>query len=277
MNTFDKRNIARIMTLAQSMRYKHNAMDWDATPQFLIKREGLDYSEYDLNHDSFFQKYVTGPLKKISGMIKAAFVVKEQIVLIDEDLHKAKKPFGSAHELGHHGIPEHREILFVCSEHDLNQETRNEMEFEANVFASEILYPNPLMDSIHNKFPMSMDTILYLNRISGGSIHSAALKYVTSSKKECCLVTLEKCTDENDNPGLTVTNQIPSVAWVKTNGPKLIKEGQFLPKEHVVSRVAFSPDDVSKGEITIGSTEKKFSAESFFNGYIVFALLFKDQ
>lgn len=276
MNTFDERNIERIRTLAQQIRYKHDAMDWKATPQYLIKKEGLNYDEYDLNHNNFLQKYVTGPFKKLSGIIKAAFVVRENIVLIDEDLHKAKKPFGSAHELGHHGIPEHREILYVCSEHDLNQETRKEMEFEANVFASEILYPKPLMDSIHDNFPMSMDTILYLNRISGGSIHSAALKYVTSSKKECCLLTLEKSTDENDNPGLIVTKQIPSDAWVKKNGPKLIEEGQFLPKEHIVSKVAFSSDDVSKGEVSIGDTEKNFHAESFFNNYIVFALLFND-
>jgi hypothetical protein len=252
-------------------------MDWEATPQYLIKKEGLSYDEYDLNHNSFLQKYVTGPLKKISCIVKAAFVVKEKIVLIDEDLHKAKKPFGSAHELGHHGIPEHREILYVCDEHDLNQDTRNEMEFEANVFASEILYPQPLIESIHSNYPLSMNSILYLHSISGGSIHSAALKYVNSSKKECCLLILEKCTDENDNEGLKIKKQVPSESWVKKNGPKLIGEGQFLSKDHTLSKVAFSSEDVNKGDINIINTEKNFHFESFFNSYLAFALLFKDQ
>lgn len=122
-----------------------------------------------------------------------------------------------------------------------------------------------------------MDTILYLSKISGGSIHSAALKYVSSSKKECCLLILEKCTDENDNIGLEITKQVPSEVWVKKNGPKLIGEGQFLPKAHTLCVVAFSSDDINKGDINITNTEKNFHFESFYNSYLVFALLFNNQ
>lgn len=276
MDTYSKRNIERVKSLAQEMRYKHDAMDWGASPKFLIKKEGLDYNEYNLNCDNYLRKYITEPLKRISKTISAAFVVKEHIVLIDEDLHDAKKPFGRAHELGHHGIPEHREILYVCSEHDLNVETRNEMEFEANVFASEILYPTPLMESIHSNFPLSMDTILHLHNLSGGSIHSSALKYVNSSDKTCCLLILEKCNNEDGDSGLKLVKQIPSKKWVTTHGPKYLKDGQFLPNNHTLSEIVFSSsrDDVKKGEIEVTNTKKRFKFESFFNSYIAFALLF---
>ena len=39
----------------------------------------------------FVQKYITGPLKEVSKFITAAFVVKEHLVLIDEEMHNASR------------------------------------------------------------------------------------------------------------------------------------------------------------------------------------------
>jgi len=118
---------------------------------------------------------------RIAKKVKAAILIRRGVVLVDRFLHHAKKPFGQAHELGHHIIPEHGAILYVCDEHDLSPKTRAEMEFEANIFASEMLFPSPLMESIYKDYPLSMDTILQLHQLANASIHSAAIRYVTGS------------------------------------------------------------------------------------------------
>lgn len=152
-------------------------MEWGVPPDYLIHKEGLDYAEYNLNSDGFISK-ITKTIKNIIKVIKAAIVIPERVILIDTDLHPSKKPFGQSHELGHHDIPEHKEILYVCSEADLNPQTRNEMEFEANVYASEILFPSPLMESIYKNYPVSMET-------NSPSITPFRCIYSLSSNKVC--------------------------------------------------------------------------------------------
>lgn len=276
MNTYSEENKERIKLLAQETRLRYDAMEWGVSPQYLIVKEGLAYEEYNLNDESFLKK-ITNKIKEITKVIKAAIIIKEQVVLIDTDLHHAKKPFGQSHELGHYIIPEHKEILYVCSEADLNPLVRLEMEYEANIFASELLFPSPLMDSIYYNFPLSMETIIYLSKISSASIHSSAIRYVSACKGECCLLVLEKAQDDDENDGLTLTKQIPSPAWWNKYN-KLLEDYQFFPACHNLSLIVFSgqSDDIIKNSVTVGDSHR-FQVHTFYNRYIVLALLFIEQ
>lgn len=276
MNTYSTENIDRIKSIANTIRENHGAMEWGVTPQDLIERQGLEYSEYDLSDTSFIGK-VTSHAKKIVDKIKAAIIVSERIILIDEYLHYAKKPFGQAHELGHDSIPEHKEILYVCSEFDLNQSVRKEMEFEANIFASELLFPSPLMETIHSNFPLSMQTILYLKNLSEGSIHSTAIKYVETSDKICCLLVLEKSTNSNGECGLQFNgNQISSDEWHRKY-KRLFSKKQFLPEGHNLSTVVYGWNSSEFVETTISIVDSKlsFKAHVLYNQFKVFALIFE--
>lgn len=276
MNTFSEENQERIKLLAREVRLKHGAMLWGVSPKDLIKCEGLKYDEYDLGEKGFLT-YINKTLKtfkKVAAKIKAALIVLEKYILVDRDLHYAKKPFGQAHELAHHTISEHKEILYACSEHDLHPKVRKEMEFEANVFASETLYPTPLLKTIHEEYPVSMETILHLRELAQGSFHSAAIKYVQTSDKKCCLQILKEEYND-DSRGLRLKEQIFSKPWWGCYG-QLLADDQFFSEEHILSRVVFSGDaeDVVKGEIHVENTEKKFQVHTFYNKFIVLALLF---
>jgi Zn-dependent peptidase ImmA (M78 family) len=251
-------------------------MEWGAPPVYLIEKEGLDYDEYNLKDRSIIKK-ITKSLVKVAKIIKAVFSVREKVVLVDIDLHKAKKPFGQAHELGHHAIPEHREILYVCSEADLSYDTRMEMEFEANVFASEILFPRPLIEKIYENYPLTMETILHLAELANASIHSAALRYAEDCDKECCVLFLKVAEDGEGNKGLRLMSQKWSPAWGGRFRRKLIKDKQFFHPGHILSQIVFSGglNDVIKGKVNVkNGKELMFQAHTFYNGYTVFALLF---
>ena len=277
MDTFSEDNINRIKSYANDLRIKHNAMDWGAYPPFFMKKEGLFYAEYDLSNGSILRKYITEPLRKIISCIKAAIVVPERLVLVDEDLHHAKKSFGQAHELGHHIIPEHREIFYVCSEHDLAPQTRIGMEFEANIFASEILYPSQLMNNINRDYPLAMETILQLSQLSKGSVHSSAIHYVQTSAVECCLLILESKLDPEGSSCLTLKSQISSTPWVRKFGPQFFGKGQVFSENHVLAKQVFasSREDISKGNIQMTNSKEIFQFHAFYNSYIVLVLVFK--
>ena len=275
LNTFSEENKQRIRSLACELRQKHGAMDWGISPVELIKFEGLDYEEYNLNEKGFLKKLTRG-IKKISKIVRAALVPREKVVLIDLHLHNAKKPFGQAHELGHQKIPEHRKILYVCSEADLNPKTRLEMEFEANIYASETLFPAHLMNNIYQKYPLSLETVLFLKNVSGASIHSSTIKYVTGNDKECCLLILEPEEDEEGNKGLRLQSQIWSGPWYNKYKGRVFADKQLFPPQHNLSGVVFSGSagDIVKNTIKSRNSNLVFQAHTFYNQYIVLALIF---
>jgi hypothetical protein len=275
LDTFSYENQLRIRSLAWNLRTKHDATEWGVSPVDLITETGLDYEEYNLRDKGLIRKIKIG-VKKIAERIRAALIVREQVVLIDSDLHKAKKPFGQGHELGHNVIPEHREILYVCSEADLNPLTRAQMEFEANVFSSEILHPTPLMSKLHKEYPVSMETVLLLHQLSRASIHSSAIRYVNSCDKECCLLTLEVEKDEEGNSGLRLKGQIWSEPWHQRFRRKIIEDNQFFPPTHNLSLIAFSGgiQEIIKNTVRLVNDDITFQAHTFYNGFIVIALLF---
>jgi len=270
--TYSDQNKNRIRELANQLRSKHGAMRWGITPEDLLKVEGVKCHEYDLSEEGFFKKLKRG-IVNIAKKVKAALFVPEKLVVVDFDLHPAKKPFGKMHELGHNTIPEHRDILYVCSEHDLDPNVRIAMEFEANLFASEALYPGPLMRSIHTNYPLAMETILHLSELSGGSIHSSAIKYVETSDEVCALLTLEK-SEEEGTDGLKLRTQIPSTPFFKKY-KRIFADGQFISREHNLASVVFAnpADEIIKTEITIRNRNVHFNVHLFYNRYIVLALV----
>jgi Zn-dependent peptidase ImmA (M78 family) len=277
MNTFSEDNQERIRSLAWKLRQKHNAVNWGVSPVQIMKREGLDYSEYDLTETGIWAKLKDG-VKALTKKIQAALIVKESLVLVDIDLHQAKKPFGQGHELGHHAIPEHKEILYVCSEADLDPQTRREMEFEANVFSSEFLIPTKLLNKLYQEYPLSIETILQLHDLSKASIHSSAIRYVSTCPEKCCLLFLEFDKDEDGEQGMRLTKQLWSPSWQKEYKRKIIEDGQFFSQKHFLSAAAFTgkPGDIFTNNISLRDSGKSFAAQTFYNGHIVFALLFDE-
>lgn len=277
--TFSPENIARISMLASDLRHKHDAMEWGVPPTQLIELEGLNYHEYDLQDEGILKRITKGAIT-IAKKIKAALCVKEKTVLIDDTLHHAKKPFGQSHELGHYCIPQHKQIFYFCSEHDLSPSMRKEMEFEANTFASALLFPDHLMQNIYKEYELSMQTIFYMKEMSGASIHSTAIKYVSCHPRLCCFVCLSKIeSDENVLLNLKIKSRICSPLWMRRYG-QLIEVGQNVPISHNLARVITEGGGIEgfmRTTVKIRNTELEFKAHSFYNSYEVFALLFIEE
>lgn len=276
MNFTSRANINRIEAKASKLRCDHCAMEWGVTMEDLIECEGLDYEEYDLEKETFLQKWARRweDVKTVAKKIKAALIPKDKIILIDQDLHHAKKPFGQAHELGHNTIQDHREILFVCSENDLNPKTRKQMEFEANIFAAEALYPKYLLKRIYAQYPLSMHTVLFLKEQSNGSIHSSAIQYVKNSPDVCCLLVFRKSKDIEGKSCLVVEGQINSFGWIKEYRGASLSENTIFKINHPIAHAIITEEIGKIIEIPVKGKSRTFTAHTIFTGYNGFALIF---
>jgi hypothetical protein len=262
-----------IKRIAIELRNKHDAMDWGVKVDDLIKLEGLTYDEYDLSEEGFINTlkgYVHGVFRKI----KALLSVPNQLILIDQNLHTSKKPFGQGHELGHNTIPWHQEILYVCNEWDLSFETRKEMEFEANIFSAETLIPTPLLEKIYQEYPLSMETILHISQLSGASIQTSAIKYVFENPDACCLLTFKKERNEENGDICLRLEKCPqySSEWYDQKIAFITKD-QILNSDHVVTKFANDrfANPIERRECRLG--EKTYPMDLFSNTYNVFALI----
>jgi hypothetical protein len=275
LNTFSEKNQERIRALASEMRSKHHAMEWGVSPGELIGWEGFSCAECDLGEKNTIEM-ITRSSGNIFKKVKAALITSEKRVLVDPTLYHAQKIFAQAHELGHHIIPDHTEAFYLCSETDLNPITRMKAEFEANIFADEILLPTPLMNKIYDAYPLSMETILLLAELSDVPVLRVAIRYVESCDKQCAILMLSIDVDSEGNPGLRLKGQAWSASWEGMYKKKLIADFQFFPHNHNLSKVVTSEavGAVFRNTIRLEEVDRIFQVHTVFNGYNVFALLF---
>lgn len=104
---------------------------------------------------------------------------KDVRILINEHLgYEGRKMFTIAHEVGHFYMPHHQAQIYRCFGRDLEAYTRNnEMENEANEFASEFLLPSRELDK-YLKHPPNLDIITEVSATYGTSLTATAVKLV---------------------------------------------------------------------------------------------------
>lgn len=259
----------------------------------IIEFNKLKCSKYDLQEKGFLEsvKEKLKPVIKVFQKIKAFLNPNDREILIDRSIHPAKEDFAKSHELGHFKIDWHRDILYVCSEYDLDYTTRRTMEREANYFASETLFQGDKFIEMAQQFPLNMKTVLCLKELCGASYEATARRYVETNHKPCALLVLqpiqtfvdsgkvlknpfdntEKTVLELGDKELKRKYVIYSDSFFKKYGKLHFKEK--FPPEHPISEIvnAGISEDVMEREITLNGNPVKIHI--FYNRYNVLALL----
>lgn len=267
---------AAIRAAAVELRRKHDALDWNANIDHLLERSGLAQGRYSpyLGTGWSFIDFV----KNTNKRVKALLSVKENVVLLATDIHQAREAFAKGHELGHSALPWHREILYVCDEHDLATDTRAQMEWEANTFSSEVLFPEPLLPSIYRLYPTSMETVLQLRSLTQVSIESCAVTYVGNHPRRCVLLILENSKAADGEPQLKVARKVVSPSASRSVLGTLDK-GYIFSKHHVLYTHSRG-DSVSTTQVAFknpGNGPPRYEVSLLNNQYRVLALLFEGE
>lgn len=261
---------------AVEFRKKHNALDWSVSVDDMIGLQGYVQDKYKPLSFSNFGEWLASAVNRAAKRVKALVSVKEKVILVATDLHERRVPFAKAHEMGHVVLPWHRDILYVCDEHDLSPSTQAQLEFEANTFASELLLPKELLDPIYSQFPSSLQTVMIVQELSGASIEASAIAYVKHHPGVCALLTLEEIAEvegapvDENAPRLRLVRKKLSQAAVNSPLATLARDQTFTSR-HVLFTASRSMGTVETTRIRLG--DQVYSATVANNTYKIFCLM----
>jgi Zn-dependent peptidase ImmA (M78 family) len=104
--------------------------------------------------------------------------------------YEGQKRFVIAHELGHFFLhPKTRQVESVNQEQTTNWSDRQEIEeYEANIFAAELLMPSAMIGQMIKAKTPSFDLVETLQREFRTTLTATAVQYVLNTKEECAIV-----------------------------------------------------------------------------------------
>lgn len=257
----------------------------------LIEFSKLSCSKYNPNEKGLWTKF-NEKAKSVFHKIKAILCLSNNQILIAEDIHPAKESFAKGHELGHFIIPWHREILYACSEYDLDHRTREIMEREANFSAAETLFQGDRFIGIAKQFPLHMNTILKMKELCITTSYVAtARRYVETNQHSCVLLVLEPVqtivesdlvyknpVDNSEKPVHKFGGTELKLSYVVYSESFLKQFGRLnfcknFSSKHPISKIVNegSSEDVMESEVKF--KDKTLKIQTFYNSYCVMALL----
>ena len=160
-------------------------------------------------------------LKSALGKVMGLLDRRDRTVHIDKDLHPKKVVFLSIHEVGHDFLPWQRKTFDILEDSDseLDPETRDKYEREANCFSSDVLFQLDTFakEAADSKF--SIYTPLTLSKRYGASFYATARRYVATSGQACALVVFNRDQDEQGGECLTYRRSAASKSYLARFGP----------------------------------------------------------
>jgi Zn-dependent peptidase ImmA (M78 family) len=129
-------------------------------------------------------------LKRAAAKVLGVLDRPDRTIHLDPTLHPKRKTYITVHEIGHDFIPHQRSTFKILedSESELDPETKDLYEREANVFASEVLFQGKMFTKEAADSALSIRVPIDLSKKYGPSIYSSARRYVSTHRSACALI-----------------------------------------------------------------------------------------
>jgi Zn-dependent peptidase ImmA (M78 family) len=133
-------------------------------------------------------------LKRAAAKVIGLLDRQDRTIHLDPDTHPKKRIYVSLHEVGHDFLPHQRKTFSILedSETELDPDTKDLYEREANVFASEVLFQGDAFAIQAADFDLAIRVPINLAKKFGPSVYSAARRYVTTHKQSCALLVFNR-------------------------------------------------------------------------------------
>jgi hypothetical protein len=135
-------------------------------------------------------------LKSAIAKVFGVYDANEQLIHIDDEVHKSKQNFLKLHEAGHHELPAHRSAfqLFHDCEKTLDPAVSDLFEREANNFARFVLFQGDGYASVAADYKLELRTPMTLAGKFGASVYASCREFVRTHHRACVIYILEPVT-----------------------------------------------------------------------------------
>ena len=180
-------------------------------------------------------------LKRAIDKVLGVLDLRARRIYIDASVHKNKRPFLSLHEVAHDFLWWQRKTfdLLEDGETELDEDTRDEFERQANCFASDVLFQR---DAFMNEAADSNFGVIVpvtLSKKFGSSVYAAIRRYVTTSPCACAVMVFEKPADRYPVTCLELRRAVGSPLVESQFGRHWHKE-KYGPGEFFIEHIPFN-------------------------------------
>jgi hypothetical protein len=135
-------------------------------------------------------KLAPDALKKAAAKVLGLLDRPDRMIHLDPELHPKRRTYITVHEIGHDFLPHQRSTFKILEDSDseLDPETNDLYEREANVFASEVLFQGGLFAKEAAESALSIRVPMELSKKYGPSVYSSGRRYVSTHRKACALI-----------------------------------------------------------------------------------------
>jgi Predicted Zn peptidase len=127
---------------------------------------------------------VSKSLESLDGALIASTDKQSFTILVNSNIGShGRTNFTLAHEFGHLLLHRCQKSQFLCGSKDVLGLTQNEVEMQANRFASQLLLPNNLVREVADKSNLSLSDVKDLSSRTGASLSAAALAIIQMSTR----------------------------------------------------------------------------------------------
>ncbi|WP_369065018.1 ImmA/IrrE family metallo-endopeptidase [Burkholderia gladioli] len=206
--------------------------------------------------------------------VRGCLFVPDRLVFARDDGYAKRMNFVLAHELGHWLLPWHRDLLYACSEFDLSQAARSQLEREANFFASEVSFMGKVFSDRLAAGALSFKNLSKLADAFDMSLESTVRRAVELETRPCVFMSM-KTNDASEEHFLTIRYIVYSVPYSAKYDA--INHTQTFPRNHVLAKVITdqyaSGSNHFSGEVVRREDKTTLLVEGWKNKWNVFALL----
>lgn len=125
----------------------------------------------------------------------------QSLIYLKANMIRSRQHFVTMHEVGHHWLPwQRRHGIHVDGERNLDQDTKDLYEWQANVFASETLFLGTTLSDRASELPFELKSAMQLAGDFGTSLHATLRRYVETHHQRCFLLVLDRTADVRGRP-----------------------------------------------------------------------------
>lgn len=212
-------------------------------------------------------KLTPDAFKKAASKVLGLLHRQDRMIHLDPALHPKRRTYVTVHEIGHEFLPHQRTTFKILEDSDveLDSETQDLYEREANVFASEVLFQGRRFTVEAADHSISIKVAIDLSKRYGPSVYSSARRYVSTHRQPCALIVFNRPVELiGIGKAITVRRIVLSPAFHQRFGNLSLmdtwSEGTFFYKHR--PRNKFTPP-VSCSIVDVNGDKQQCVAEAF--------------
>lgn len=167
------------------------AAELEVARESALERIGMDVLYRSLPN---FLKLTPDAFKRAASKVLGLLHRPDRMIHLDPTLHPKRRIYITVHEIAHDFLPHQRSTFKILEDSDfeLDHETNDLYEREANVFSSEVLFQGKLFTLEAADSALSIRVPLELSKKYGPSVYSSARRYVSTHRKACALIVFNR-------------------------------------------------------------------------------------